>query len=80
MVNCICGVEFPRDPRLEIECPTCHAKPGQRCRRPSEHVLKVGFGDWHSARKKLAFELFPCKCLEIWEKAQAAKNPQLPLA
>lgn len=32
-----CGEEWPRDPRLEVACPTCQAPVGQKCRRPSEH-------------------------------------------
>lgn len=32
-----CGQTWPRDPALEVVCPTCHAAIGVRCRRPSGH-------------------------------------------
>jgi hypothetical protein len=32
-----CGQEYKQDPPFEIECPVCHAPPGQYCRRPSGH-------------------------------------------
>lgn len=32
-----CGETWPRDPALEVACPTCHAGVGQPCMRPSEH-------------------------------------------
>jgi len=32
-----CGREWPRDPALEVECPTCGAPVGRRCQRPSQH-------------------------------------------
>ncbi len=34
-----CGREWPRDPALEIPCPTCRAGVGKRCKRPSGHVV-----------------------------------------
>lgn len=33
-----CDKTWPRDPALEVACPTCMAPAGRRCRRPSEHV------------------------------------------
>lgn len=33
-----CGQEWPRDPRLEVPCPTCGAAIGRSCKRPSGHV------------------------------------------
>lgn len=49
-----CGQEWPRDPALEVECPTCHAPVGRKCRRPSGHRV---FGDQpHAARDYLAME------------------------
>jgi hypothetical protein len=32
-----CGRQYPRDPRLEVECPDCKAAVGSKCKRPSEH-------------------------------------------
>ncbi len=32
-----CGYEFPQDPPFSVECPACHAKAGQYCKRPSGH-------------------------------------------
>lgn len=38
MTRCeLCGEEWPRDPALEVECPTCKAEVGRWCRRPSGH-------------------------------------------
>lgn len=55
MIQCSnCGQEWPRDPALEVECPTCRAKPGVLCRRPSEHECPV-----HATRDRLAMESVP---------------------
>lgn len=48
----LCRKTWPRDPALEVCCPTCAAARGQRCRRPSGHTLP--FGDVHAARDLLA--------------------------
>jgi hypothetical protein len=32
-----CDREWPRDPVLEVECPTCGASVGRKCKRPSGH-------------------------------------------
>lgn len=32
-----CGKSWPRDPVLEVACPTCRAPVGSWCRRPSGH-------------------------------------------
>lgn len=37
---------------LSFECPTCYAKPGQKCQRPSGHEAS----DLHVDRLKLEFE------------------------
>lgn len=34
-----CGQTWPRDPALQVECPTCRAPAGRACRRPSGHPL-----------------------------------------
>jgi hypothetical protein len=44
-----CGRVWPRDPCLEVACPTCQAPVGQRCKRPSGHRC-----DWHAERDLLA--------------------------
>lgn len=45
-----CGQEWPRDPALEVTCPTCGAGVGHRCKRPSEHAAaKI-----HAGRDRLA--------------------------
>jgi hypothetical protein len=37
-VTCsLCGQEWPRDPRLEVPCPSCRARIGSPCERPSGH-------------------------------------------
>lgn len=50
-VKCLkpgCDRSWPRDPALEVPCPTCGARIGQRCRRPSGH--RVYGGEPHDAR------------------------------
>lgn len=47
-----CGQEWLRDPALEVTCPTCFARVGVRCRRPSGHGGNfVGF---HAERDRAA--------------------------
>lgn len=43
-----CDREWPRDPVLEVACPSCSAGVGRRCKRPSEHT--VFGGEPHPAR------------------------------
>ena len=40
-----CGQEWPRDPRLEVEYPACHAHIGNPCTflRPSGHRVTAAF-------------------------------------
>lgn len=45
-----CGKTWPRDPILEIACPSCRAKPGSQCRRPSGHRA----AQYHAERDILA--------------------------
>jgi hypothetical protein len=47
-----CAIAWPRDPALEVACPTCSAPIGVRCRRPSGH--RVWGGEPHDARDILA--------------------------
>jgi hypothetical protein len=50
MVTCEnCGQTWPRDPALEVRCPTCRAAIGQLCKRPSGHGCDV-----HASRDHLA--------------------------
>ena len=37
-----CDRSWPRDPVLEVPCPTCQAEVGQVCRRPSGHPTWQG--------------------------------------
>jgi len=46
-----CGQTWSRDPALEVECPACSAKVGQKCRRPSGHGCDI-----HSARDQCAMD------------------------
>ena len=40
MIPCShCGKEWDTDPVFEVRCPTCGAEPGQKCRRPSGHLV-----------------------------------------
>jgi len=50
-VRCLkpgCDRTWPRDPALEVACPTCQAKIGQICKRPSGH--RNWNGEPHAAR------------------------------
>lgn len=47
-----CGQTWPRDPRLEVECPECHAPVGSRCKRPSGHTCV-----FHVSREQRAVDL-----------------------
>lgn len=49
-----CGQEWERDPALEVPCPTCQAKVGQKCKRPSGHT--VWGGQPHDERDRAAME------------------------
>jgi hypothetical protein len=49
-----CGQTWPRDPRLEVPCPSCFARVGQRCVRPSE--WRGNFVGIHVARERAAVE------------------------
>lgn len=55
MVSCSnCGQQWPRDPALEVRCPTCNATVGVKCKRPSGHG--VWGGQPHDERDRLAME------------------------
>ena len=62
MIECSrCGQKWPRDPALEVVCPTCNAKVGIKCKRPSEHI--VFGGQPHASRDRLAMDMgFMEKC------------------
>lgn len=47
-----CDRTWPRDPVLEIRCPTCDADIGMKCKRPSGHG--GNFVHPHAARDRLA--------------------------
>lgn len=53
----LCGQTWPRDPAVEVPCPTCHAPIGRNCRRPSGHPIP---GDKiHPGRDHLAMATVP---------------------
>lgn len=81
MVRCICGDEFPRHPALEIDCPSCKAKVGQPCKRPSEHTVFRGAdgSKLHARRRKEAWAAKPCSCLRLWEERQRDSQQSLNL-
>ena len=62
-----CGDEFASDPRLVVDCPTCGAKAGLGCIRPSEH--RGNMVQPHKRRRTLAFKQMPCSCLKNWLKS-----------
>ena len=37
-----CRKSWPQDPALKVACPTCGARKGQRCKRPSGHRVFGG--------------------------------------
>jgi hypothetical protein len=47
-----CGETWPREPALEVACPSCHKRAGAWCVRPSHHRAMA----LHAAREKLAME------------------------
>ena len=55
-----CGKTWPRDPVLEVPCPTCKAPVGTKCtvNRPSQHkhsMMFAGKNEWgHDERDILA--------------------------
>lgn len=57
-----CGEEWPRDPVLEVECPTCSADVGEKCSRPSGH--SGNFVHPHASRDKRAAQEHGCQCTE----------------
>lgn len=66
IVSCsACGQEWPRDPALEVKCPTCNARTGIYCSevRPSGYRIRFGSTLIHPARDQLAMDLgFLQKC------------------
>jgi len=65
-----CGDTWPRDPALEVPCPTCHARVGVKCRRPSGHGCAL-----HASRDQAAMDagfLRPCPKGPSALKAQVA--------
>lgn len=64
-----CGQSWERDPAIEVECPSCRAPVGVRCRRPSGHSCEI-----HAERDMLALRLgFLAPC-------PAGKGQQRPSA
>ena len=65
-----CHQIWPRDPILEVACPTCRAPIGRRCKRPSGHDA----GNVHAARDLLAMERVPGygRCLAAQPKPALA--------
>jgi len=69
-----CGDQWPRDPALEVRCPSCDRGPGRRCVRPSGHECDV-----HAERDRLALEqgwIKPCSTLS----ARPTRPPRQQLA
>lgn len=70
-----CGQEWPREPALEVPCPTCHAPVGVRCRRPSGHG--GNFVGLHPARDREAMHqgfLAPCPMGEGARRAAGERD------
>jgi hypothetical protein len=79
-VSCsACGQQWPRDPALEVGCPTCNARVGPYCssHRPSGYRIRFGSTLIHPARDRLAMDLgFLQRCTAA---NIADDNPQLSL-
>ena len=80
-VSCsACGQEWPRDPALEVNCPSCCAKVGHYCSepRPSGYRVRFGAALIHPAREQLAMDLgFLQRCPAAI--IAGSDNPQLSL-
>lgn len=72
-----CGDSWDNDPRLSVPCPSCNAKAGVMCKRPSEHTLSGQFRQPCKARLTAAFEAHPCGCLAKWDAEHS--DPQQSL-
>lgn len=46
-----CHSTWAKDPALAVQCPSCRAKAGSRCHRPSGHECEV-----HTARDQAALD------------------------
>jgi hypothetical protein len=56
-VHCLkpgCCREWPRDPVLEVACPSCRAPIGRACKRPSGHGVWGTYGRFCDARDPAA--------------------------
>ena len=76
-----CGQEWPRDPALEVACPTCLAGVGQRCRRPGGYT--GNFVGVHASRDRAAMQagfLQPCPAASRDGKKNSPPPPQGQLA
>lgn len=70
-----CGEHWPRDPALEVACPTCHAPVGVRCKRPSGHGCAL-----HASRDRAAMEAgFLRRCPKGPSASQVPLSGQLAL-
>lgn len=75
-VSCdFCGETWPRDPALEVPCPWCGAKVGQKCRRPSEHA-GGNFVKLHLARDQAALDAGVLKPCPVGPPSSAAATMQ----
>jgi hypothetical protein len=59
-VSCsACNHSWPRDPALEVKCPTCNARIGTYCSEvhPSGYRIRFGSTLIHSARDQHAMDM-----------------------
>jgi hypothetical protein len=72
----LCGETWPRDPRLEVACPSCQRPVGQRCVRPSGHGC-----DFHTTREQAAIDagFMSKECPTVQREQQAELAREAPL-
>lgn len=71
-----CGQEWPRDPALEVACPTCHVRVGAWCKSPSGHKAM----HLHRERMQAALDAgFEHPCPAAAPKVTGGKAPKPPV-
>lgn len=72
-----CGDSWDSDPRLAVPCPSCKARVGVMCDRPSGHKLSGQFRNPCKERIAAAWKANPCSCLAKWDAEHAPEQQSL---